>query len=107
MFCMNKFSENLKRLKGNTTGQDLAKELGVSAQQISFYIKGREPSYTTLIRIADYFNVSIDFLLGHTTSEIPNSQDRLKAAELEIDSLKQENELLKDKLQKISSISKI
>ncbi len=45
----------------------LAMELSVSQHTISRYETGeREADYATLIRIADFFGVSVDYLLGRT-----------------------------------------
>ena len=45
----------------------LAMELSMSQHSISRYETGsREADYQTLIAIADYFGVSIDYLLGRT-----------------------------------------
>ena len=45
----------------------LAIDLNMNQNSISRYETGeREADYTTLIAIADYFNVSIDYLLGRT-----------------------------------------
>ena len=45
----------------------LAMDLSLNQNSISRYETGmREADYTTLIRIADYFDVSIDYLLGRT-----------------------------------------
>ena len=45
----------------------LAMDLGMSQNTISRYETGeRQAGYDELIRIADYFNVSIDYLLGRT-----------------------------------------
>ncbi|HBH95612.1 MAG TPA: XRE family transcriptional regulator [Ruminococcaceae bacterium] len=45
----------------------LAIELNLNQNSISRYEnEEREADYRTLISIADYFNVSIDFLLGRT-----------------------------------------
>ncbi|MGB9661917.1 MAG: helix-turn-helix domain-containing protein [Moorellaceae bacterium] len=45
----------------------LANLLGFSRGQISNYEQGtREPDYDTLKKIADFFNVSTDYLLGRT-----------------------------------------
>ena len=45
----------------------LAMDLNTSQNTISRYETGeREPGITELIKIADYFNVSIDFLLERT-----------------------------------------
>lgn len=48
------------------TQKQLAKNLDLSPSALGNYIQGkREPDYETLIRIADYFQVTTDFLLGH------------------------------------------
>ena len=45
----------------------LAIELQMSQNSISRYeTQEREADYATLIAIADYFNVSLDYLLGRT-----------------------------------------
>ena len=42
-------------------------ELGMSQNTVSRYeTEAHEADYKTLIAIADYFNVSIDYLLGRT-----------------------------------------
>lgn len=50
-----------------TTQAQLAEITGKSRQTISQYVNGTsEPPYDTLVVIADYFNVSIDYLLCRT-----------------------------------------
>lgn len=45
----------------------LAMELNTNQNTISRYESGeREPSIADLIRLADYFNVSVDYLIGRT-----------------------------------------
>ncbi len=45
----------------------LAMDLNISQNTISRYETGeREADYATLIRLADYFNVSLDYLLERT-----------------------------------------
>lgn len=45
----------------------MAMDLDMSQNTISRYESGeREPGIAELIRIADYFHVSIDYLVGHT-----------------------------------------
>lgn len=45
----------------------LATDLNTNQNTISRYETGeREPGIAELVRIADYFNVSIDYLLGRT-----------------------------------------
>lgn len=65
----NKFKNNLKLLRQEKgIGQvELAKKLGVSKGIISLWENGlREPSMSSLVEIAKFFNVSIDFLVGLT-----------------------------------------
>ncbi len=55
------------RKKRNISQLRLAIDLDMNQNSISRYETGeREADYATLIRIADYFNVSIDYLLGRT-----------------------------------------
>lgn len=72
------FGERLKFLRdeNNITQDELSKFLGVGRPTIAGYeTKGKQPSYETLIKIANFFNVSIDYLLGRTenrdTSTLP------------------------------------
>lgn len=55
------------RLARNITQQRLAIDLNMNQNSISRYENGeREADYRTLILLADYFNVSIDYLLERT-----------------------------------------
>lgn len=46
--------------------KDLAPRLLLAPSTLGNYVQGtREPDYDTLCRIADYFGVSVDYLLGH------------------------------------------
>lgn len=63
----NIFKENLKMLRQEKgIGQVfLAKQINVSKGIISLWENGlREPNMTSLIALAKYFNVSIDYLVG-------------------------------------------
>lgn len=51
----------------------LATDLNMNQNSISRYETGeREADYATLILFADYFNVSIDYLLGRTDNPETN-----------------------------------
>lgn len=55
------------RKEKNISQLKLAMDLSMNQNTISRYETGeREADYKTLIKIADYFNVSIDYLLGRT-----------------------------------------
>lgn len=61
------FAENLKLLrKERGVGQaELAAILNISAKTVSHWETGyTEPSVTQLIQLADYFEISIDELVG-------------------------------------------
>lgn len=60
---------NLRRLREERgiSQQVLANAIGVSQQSINKYENHKiEPDIDTLIRIADYFETSVDFVVGHT-----------------------------------------
>ena len=57
------------RKKKGLSQLKLATDLGMNQNSISRYESGeREADYKTLIAFADYFNVSIDYLLERTTN---------------------------------------
>lgn len=59
------------RLARNITQQRLAIDLNMNQNSISRYENGdREADYRTLILLADYFNVSIDYLLERTDNPV-------------------------------------
>ncbi len=63
----NNFKDIFKELRQeNEIGQvELAQKLGVSRGIISLWENGlREPNMSSLIAIAKFFNVSIDYLVG-------------------------------------------
>ncbi len=55
------------RTKKRISQVKLALDLGMNQNSISRYENGeREADYKTLIALADYFGVSVDYLLGRT-----------------------------------------
>lgn len=61
------FGNTLKtlRIREELTQEQLSNKLGVTKSVISAYETGiRMPSYDVLINIAEFFNVSTDYLLG-------------------------------------------
>ena len=64
--------KDLRRTKG-ISQLKLALDLNTNQNTISRYETGeREPGINELIKIADYFNVSVDYLLERTNN--PNMQ---------------------------------
>lgn len=69
-----KMNISLKKLRisNNETQNDLANFLGVSRTTYLKYENGlHEPSFETLTKLADHFNVSVDYLLGNKEKKSP------------------------------------
>ena len=66
---MNKFSERFFELRNEKklTRLQLSKDLSVSVRLISYWENGqRECDFDMLLKIAAYFDTSLDYLLGKT-----------------------------------------
>lgn len=66
------FCENLKILRGIKKQEEIADAIGISKEAYGYYERGlREPNFETLLMLAGFFNVSIDYLFGlaHYKSE--------------------------------------
>lgn len=85
------FSTTLQGLRKEkkVTQEQLATYLGVSPQAVSKWENGSYPDGDLLPRIADYFEVSIDYLYGRAEKERPMEQ---KVLEYMQDALKKECE---------------
>jgi transcriptional regulator with XRE-family HTH domain len=78
------FGKRLKELRGQRTQEDIAKHLGVSRARYAHYENGRsEPDYETLEKIASFFDVSIDYLLGRTDEPKEKKGGNNKLADLD------------------------
>ncbi|MCH5303627.1 MAG: helix-turn-helix transcriptional regulator [Ruminococcus sp.] len=66
-----KFGERLRALieERNITQKELANKLNIAPSTVSSYAQStREPDFETLKMIANYFNVTTDYLLGYKPS---------------------------------------
>lgn len=70
------FYDNLSILckKHNTTVTALVLHLGLSSSNATTW-KNNRPSVDALIKLADYFNVSVDYLLGRTDTPEKHTED--------------------------------
>lgn len=60
------------RTENDVNQSDVAELLDVTRQAYSRYERGeRELGYDMLCKLADYFNVSVDYLIGHETKKSP------------------------------------
>lgn len=76
-----KFGEILKNLleDSDLTQKQFAKDLNLAASTVSSYVQNtRQPDFEILCRIANYFNVSTDYLLDYH----PNTKSSPLEAEL-------------------------
>jgi len=61
------------RLDKRITQTEMSRRIGVSKAMISSYeLESRAPSYEILVKIAAFFNVSTDYLLGLNKSRTVN-----------------------------------
>ncbi|CEQ20882.1 helix-turn-helix domain-containing protein [Paraclostridium sordellii] len=82
------FGERLKSLRKslNLTQKELGEKLNVSGRVVGYYESNdRFPDKDTLTKIADFFEVSVDYLLGRTNSKNNTNIDSLKIDENEKD----------------------
>ena len=69
MFPVEIFSDRLLSIRKsrNISAKDVAEAAGVSKSAISQFEAGKNaPSATVLISLADYFDVSLDYLVGRS-----------------------------------------
>ncbi|WP_434642683.1 helix-turn-helix domain-containing protein [Thermoanaerobacterium thermosaccharolyticum] len=78
---MDTFKDRLKQLRNekNLTQEELAKYIGTTRATLASWETGRrEPDMETLRKLSDYFNVTLDWLMGNT--DIRNQADEITQA---------------------------
>lgn len=66
---MSTFVERFSLLheKKMSTYSEIANDIGISLRALKYYVAGeREPNMSTLIALADFFEVSLDYLVGRS-----------------------------------------
>lgn len=61
------FNERLRQLmkKKGVTQAEMASLFGISRQSLSLYCNGKtQPNIETIVKMAEYFGVSVDYLFG-------------------------------------------
>ena len=62
------------RKKKNLTMKDLGDAIGVAESTVSLYETGkRQPDQETLLLLANFFHVSLDYLVGRINNEKPTA----------------------------------
>jgi len=84
-------------IKKETKPNPVAKELGISSGVLTKWKSGTIPSGETLTKIADYFGVSVDYLLGNDNVKVYDDNDNIVVIDNEtrdiIDSLRTRPEM--------------
>lgn len=66
------FCNNLRNLieERDMTQKELAMQLNIAPSTLGSYVQGvREPDFSTLKSLAEYFDVTIDYLLDHSLNK--------------------------------------
>ena len=80
------FIERLKLLikEKNVTKAEISKTLHIGVNQIKYWEdNGNIPDGATLVKLADYFGVSVDYLLGKTDKKNKTDSDERSLTETE------------------------
>ena len=75
-----KFGDRLRELLelNNLSQKQLGEKLNIAPSTIGNYVRNiRQPDHATLVVFADYFNVSVDFLLGNTFKNELSDEEQL------------------------------
>ena len=66
------------------TPNSVAKKIGASSGSVTAWKKGTDPRNATLAKIADFFGVSTDYLLGKESEKAPAESGKRSASDDEI-----------------------
>lgn len=93
---------NLKQVRNskNLLQTKVAMDLNITQETISSYETGRVfPSSDMLIKLADYYNTSVDYLLCRTKYDMPIN-------DIKPNNIKDEDFMLLNKINKLSDINR-
>jgi transcriptional regulator with XRE-family HTH domain len=94
------------RINSGLKQDDLLKKFSLSSARYSQYETGkRSPDYETLIKFADFYNVSVDYLLGRDKSTSMPAKEEVSQEDMEI--LRQIKKLPADKREIIDTVIKV
>lgn len=97
------FSNTLRTLieDRHLTQKEIASSVGIAQNTLSSYINGkRQPDLQMLCLLAEYFNVSTDYLLGYIPSTSALSAEQLQLIEIS-------KKLSETRMKKLVQIAKI
>ncbi|MDD9312694.1 helix-turn-helix transcriptional regulator [Cytobacillus firmus] len=69
----------LKELRGKRSQEEIAEKIGISRARLSHYENERsQPDHELLTKLADFYEVGIDYLLGRTDKKEPTESKIIK-----------------------------
>ena len=87
---------------------DIAKVLGISVAAVGFYEnEKRDMSPDTILKLAEYFNVTTDYLLGKTDVRQPISQEDFEKNLLKSKFAEKYNKLTKEQRKTIDALFEV
>ncbi|MCL2311359.1 MAG: helix-turn-helix domain-containing protein [Firmicutes bacterium] len=88
------------------TQKSMAEEIKININTLASYEKGtREPNFETLIKLADYFGCSTNYLLGVSTAR---NAERVKAINISVKNIEKSlNEMIKHNSELVDDIDAI
>lgn len=101
--------KNLRKLRMNkgVSQQQLADVMGTSQQSVNKYENHNvEPDISALIKLADYFETSIDYLVGHTLPAEQNIVEEIEPTKEETTLIRNYRHLSKDEKESIQLVLK-
>mgnify|MGYP002520852239 CR=1 FL=1 len=69
------FSDRLRELRGERTQKEMAALLGVKPNNYNGWENGKEPNVETMIKIADFHGVTLDYLTGRVDYRNPEYKE--------------------------------
>jgi len=100
------FYDNFIKLcaKKGESPNAVAAKLGLSTGTVTWWKKGRMPREPLLYKIAEYFNVSVDFLLGKSTGESQDQADNIPSNPYGLNLNPDQTEKLKEILERFNKL---
>jgi len=102
-----KFSKILKELRDSKgiSQRQLAKEIGISQSSVHAYEAGeKSPTIDVLLKLAKYFDVSADYLLGLSDKPLEGIPEHIKNKLDKFEVLEKENQKYKEIINQIKNL---
>ena len=92
-------TDRLKELRGTTLQREVAAAIGVQQSTYTLYENGkREPGIDTILKMADYHKVTVDYLLGRTD---------IKSVNIETIDISKETGLAGEAIERLKAFSEL